>query len=107
MTPNIQIDESTMRRLSMIKEKLEQQQDRVMGYGEVIDFLVDNLATDLFHTEDLDTFRALGRDSEGALDELRRERKKELLREEKKAPLPKSEYSDELRKNLFEEKTNT
>lgn len=92
MPTTIQIDESTKKKLFQIKLKLEQQKGAPMTYNEIINFLIKNQTTNLFQKQKLENFRNLrGIISQDALDELHAERKKELIREEKKAPLQKSD----------------
>jgi hypothetical protein len=92
MPTTIQIDEATKKKLFQIKLKLEQQKGAPMTYNEIINFLIKNQTTNLFQKQKLENFRNLrGIISQDALDELHAERKKELIREEKKAPLQKSD----------------
>jgi len=107
MPTTIQIDESTKKKLFQIKLELEQQKGSPVTYNEIVEFLIKNQATNLFRKQELKGFRKLrGLLSKDALDELYNERKKELIREEKRAPLPKSEYIEELKKEIFDENSS-
>ncbi len=107
MPTTIQIDESTKKKLFQIKLELEQQKGSPVTYNEIVEFLINNQATNLFRKQGLKEFRKLrGVLSIGSLDELYSERRKELIREEKRAPLPKSAYTDELKKEIFDKEND-
>ncbi|TFF97607.1 MAG: hypothetical protein EU547_03875 [Promethearchaeota archaeon] len=102
MPTTIQIDESTKKKLFQIKLELEQQKGDPVTYNEIVEFLINNQATNLFRKQGFKGFRKLrGVLSRDALDEFYNERGKELIREEKRAPLPESEYTDEIKKKIF------
>jgi len=67
-----------------------------------VNYLINNQATNLFRRQSIDSFRTLkGILPKDTLQEFQKERKKELVKEEKKAPLPKSKSNKELRKKPF------
>jgi hypothetical protein len=102
MPTTIQIDKVTKRKLFQIKLKLEEEKGSPITYNEVINYLIKNQATNLFRKKNLKNFRKMkGILPKNALKEFHKYRREELIREEKKAPLPKSKYSKELAKEIF------
>lgn len=91
MTTTIQIDDNIKKKLFKIKLKLEEQKGSSVTYNEIIDFLIKNQRISLIKKRNMKDFRRFeGILPEPVMDEYLAEKKKELEREENKAPLPRS-----------------
>ena len=88
MTTTIQIDDEIKRKLFQIKLKLEEKKGSAVTYNEIIDFLISNQNVNLIKKINMKEFRRFeGILPESALEEYLEEKKKELEREERRAPL--------------------
>lgn len=106
MPTTIQIDKSTKKKLFQIKLKLEEEKGSPVTYNEIVNFLINNQATNIVRRKALESFREFkGILPKETLREFQKERRKELIKEEKKAPLPDSSYKDDLKDAIYE-KTN-
>jgi predicted helicase len=90
MTTTIQIDDNIKKQLFKIKLKLEEQKGSAVTYNEIIDFLIRHQKTNIIKKKNMEEFRRFeGILPASALDEYLEEKKKELEREELRAPLKK------------------
>ncbi|MGQ4876020.1 MAG: hypothetical protein ACP6IY_18295 [Promethearchaeia archaeon] len=88
MTTTIQIDDSTKKKLFEIKLELEKQKGYSITYDEIINFLINNQSTNIIRKEALKEFRKFkGILPKSAMSEYLKEKKKELIKEESRAPL--------------------
>ncbi|MFW5895475.1 MAG: hypothetical protein ACOCT9_01895 [archaeon] len=107
MTTTIQIDDTIKKKLFQIKLKIEQEKGSSITYNEIIDYLIKNQATNILRKKNLEKIREFkGILPKGTLSELLEERERELIQEEKKAPLQKSSYDKELRKKIYNQDDN-
>lgn len=87
MTTTIQIDDDTKKKLFQIKLELEKERGSSVSYNELINYLLNNQKINLIEKVNMKEFRQFeGIIEESALDEFLRERKKQLEKEEGKAP---------------------
>ncbi len=88
MTTTIQIDDEIKKKLLKIKLKLEEEKGSSVTFNEIIKFLIDNQSTNIIRKENLQEFRKLkGILPKSAMTMYLEEKKKDLVREEEKAPL--------------------
>lgn len=88
MTTTIQIDDNIKKQLFKIKLKLEEQRGSAVTYNEIIEFLIKHQKTNIIKKKNMKEFRRFeGILPASALDEYLEEKKKELEREELRAPL--------------------
>lgn len=88
MTTTIQIDDNTKKKLFKIKLKLEEQKGSGISYNEIIKYLINNQKKPLIDKRNLEEFRSLeGILPKGTLNVYLKEKRKDLEREEKRAPL--------------------
>lgn len=90
MTTTIQIDNETKRKLFNLKLKLEKEKGNAVTYNELIIYLLENQNNYLTNRVNMKEFRKFeGILPESAVEEYWREKKRDLEREERKAPLKK------------------
>lgn len=88
MTTTIQIDDKTKKKLFQIKLELERKRGNSISYNELINFLLENQIKYNIQNKNMKEFRKFEGILPGsALDLYYKEKKKELEREERKAPL--------------------
>ena len=90
MTTTIQIDDETKQRLFDIKLELERKKGSALTYNELINFLLENQIIHNIKRISMKDFRKFeGILPDSALDLYYKEKKEELKREERRAPLNK------------------
>lgn len=90
MTTTIQINNETKRKLFNLKLKLEKEKGNAVTYNELINYLLENQNNYLTNRVNMKEFREFeGILPESAVEEYWREKKRDLEREESKAPLKK------------------
>jgi len=90
MTTTIQVDDEIKKKLFKIKLKLEEEKGSAVTYNEIIDFLIRHQKTNILKKKNMEEFRRFeGILPASALDEYLERKKKELEREELRAPLKK------------------
>ena len=88
LTTTIQIDDSVKKKLFRIKLKIEEKKGNAVTYNEIIEFLITNQSTNIIRKKNLKDFRKLrGFLPHSALDLYLKEKKKELINEERRSPL--------------------
>lgn len=88
MTTTIQIDDETKQKLFEIKLSLERKKGSAITYNDLINFLLENQITHNIARINMKDFRDFeGILPDSALDLYYEEKKKELEREEQRAPL--------------------
>lgn len=88
MTTTIQIDDETKKKLFRIKLKLEEQKGEAITYNDLIEYLIENQPSDLVRKLNLQKFRSLkGILPKSAMKTYLDEKKKDLNKEEKLAPI--------------------
>ena len=88
MTTTIQIDDEIKKKLFQIKLDLESKKGSSVTYNEIITYLINNQPTNIIRKKNLKEFRKLkGILPKSALNMYLDEKKKELMREEERAPL--------------------
>ena len=88
MTTTIQIDDEIKRKLFQIKLKLEEQKGSAVTYNEIIKFLIDHQSSNIIRKANLREFGKLkGILPKSAMTMYLEEKRKELIREEERAPL--------------------
>jgi len=88
MTTTIQIDDETKKKLFNLKLRLEEQKGSAITYNELIEYLIESQPLNLVRKTNLNAFRSLrGFLPKSAKSFYTEEKKKELEREEKFAPL--------------------
>ncbi|TFG20946.1 MAG: hypothetical protein EU529_14150 [Promethearchaeota archaeon] len=88
MTTTIQIDDEIKKKLFKIKLILEEEKGSAVTYNEIIKFLLDSQSTNINRKRYLQEFRKLkGILPKSAMTIYLEEKKKELIREEERAPL--------------------
>ncbi len=88
MTTTIQIDDKTKRKLFEIKLELERKKGSAISYNELINFLLENQIKRNFIRINMKDFRKFeGILPDSALDFYFEDKKKELKKEERRAPL--------------------
>jgi hypothetical protein len=91
MTTTIQIDDNIKKQLFKIKLKLEEQKGSAVTYNEIIEFLIKHQKTNIIKKKNMKEFRRFeGILPSSTLEEYLEEKKKELEREELRAPLKKT-----------------
>ena len=91
MTTTIQIDDNIKKQLFKIKLKLEEQKGSAVTYNEIIEFLIKHQKTNIIKKKNMKEFRRFeGILPASALVDYLEEKKKELEREELRAPLKKN-----------------
>jgi len=90
MTTTIQIDDDVKKKLFKIKLKLEEEKGSAVTYNEIIEYLIKHQKINLLKKKNMKEFRRLeGILPESALEEYLEEKKRDLEREERRAPLNK------------------
>ncbi len=90
MTNIIQIDDEVKKKLFQIKLKLEEERGSAITYNELINYLLENQKFNLIKRKNMKDFRKFeGIISKSAVEEYWFNKKKELEREENRAPLKK------------------
>ncbi len=90
MTTTIQIDDETKQKLFEIKLELERKKGSALSYNELINFLLENQIIHNIKRINMKGFRKFeGILPESALDLYYKEKKEDLEREERRAPLKK------------------
>ncbi|KKL19912.1 hypothetical protein LCGC14_2460740 [marine sediment metagenome] len=88
MPTTIQIDDETKKKLFKIKLKLEEQKGNAISYNDLIEYLLENHPLNMIRKISLQEFRSLkGFLPKSAQKMYVEEKRKELIREEKRAPL--------------------
>ncbi len=88
MPTTIQIDDETKKKLFKIKLRLEEQKGSAISYNDLIEYLIENQPLDIIRKTSLQEFRSLkGFLPKSAKKTYLEEKKKDLAREEKLAPL--------------------
>ena len=88
MTTTIQIDDETKKKLFRIKLKLEEQKGEAITYNDLIEYLIESQPSDLVRKLNLQEFRSLkGILPKSAMKTYLDEKKKDLNKEEKLAPI--------------------
>ncbi|TFG18808.1 MAG: hypothetical protein EU530_08140 [Promethearchaeota archaeon] len=88
MTTTIQIDNDTKKNLFRIKLKLEEHKGKPITYNELIQYLIEGHSSRIIRGAHLMDFRKLkGTWSQDEVNIFYKERKKDLEKEEKIAPL--------------------
>jgi len=84
----IQIDDETKKKLFKIKLRLEEQKGSAISYNDLIEYLIENQPLDIIRKKSLQEFRNLkGFLPKSAKKTYIEEKKKDLIKEEKLAPL--------------------
>ena len=92
MPTTIQIDEETKKKLFKIKLKIEEQKGNAISYNDLIEYLLENQPLNIIRKASLQQFRSLKGFLPKSVKELyNEEKRKDLLREEKLAPLKTSQ----------------
>jgi Holliday junction resolvasome RuvABC DNA-binding subunit len=90
MTTTIQIDDEIKKKLFKIKLKLEEEKGSAVTYNEIIEYLIIHQSTNIIRKKDLAEFRKLkGILPKSAMSMYLEEKRKELIREEERAPIIK------------------
>ena len=90
MTTTIQVDDEIKKKLFKIKLKLEEERGSAVTYNEIIEYLIRHQKTNIIKKKNMEEFRRFeGILPASALEEYLEEKKKELEREELRAPLKK------------------
>lgn len=88
MTTTIQIDDETKKKLFRIKLRLEEQKGEAITYNDLIEYLIESQPSDLVRKLNLQEFRSLkGILPKSAMKTYLDEKKKDLNKEEKLAPI--------------------
>ena len=88
MTTTIQIDDETKKKLFKIKLRLEEQKGSGITYNEIIEYLIESQSLNIIRKTSLQEFRNLkGILPKSAKKIYLEEKRKDLIREEKLAPL--------------------
>ena len=91
MTTTIQIDDGIKRKLFKIKLKLEEKKGSAVTYNEIIEYLIKHININLIKKKNMKEFRRFeGILPESALEEYLNEKKRELQREERRAPFKRT-----------------
>ncbi len=91
MTTTIQIDDKIKKKLFKIKLKLEEEKGSAVTYNEIIKYLIKHQKINLIRKKNMKEFRRFeGILPESALKDYLTEKKKDLEREERRAPLKRT-----------------